>query len=136
VTFEVASGPGVLAGSVLSFTNAGQVSIVASQAGDENWNAAAGVTNVFLVSKATAEVTLQNLAQVYDGMPRVVTATTLPPGLTVVVMYDGATPGTVTVDQGTPVEQWVTNSPVAIASNTVYMASYHANNGHYSADVN
>jgi hypothetical protein len=25
---------------------------------------------------------------------------------------------------------------VAIASNTVYVASYHANNGHYSADVN
>ena len=27
-------------------------------------------------------------------------------------------------------------TPVAIASNTVYVASYHANNGHYSADVN
>ena len=26
-------------------------------------------------------------------------------------------------------------APVAIASNTVYMASYHANSGHYSADV-
>ena len=27
-------------------------------------------------------------------------------------------------------------TPVAIASNTVYVASYHANNGHYSADLN
>ena len=27
-------------------------------------------------------------------------------------------------------------TPVAIASNTVYVASYHANNGHYSADTN
>ena len=27
-------------------------------------------------------------------------------------------------------------TPVAITSNTVYVASYHANNGHYSADVN
>ena len=27
-------------------------------------------------------------------------------------------------------------TPVAIASNTVYIASYHADNGHYSADVN
>ena len=27
-------------------------------------------------------------------------------------------------------------TPVAIASNTVYVASYHANGGHYSADVN
>ena len=27
-------------------------------------------------------------------------------------------------------------TPVAISANTVYVASYHANNGHYSADVN
>ena len=27
-------------------------------------------------------------------------------------------------------------TPVAIASNTVYVASYHANDGHYSADIN
>ena len=27
-------------------------------------------------------------------------------------------------------------APVAIASNTVYVISYHANNGHYSADLN
>ena len=27
-------------------------------------------------------------------------------------------------------------TPVAIASNTIYVVSYHANNGHYSADVN
>jgi len=27
-------------------------------------------------------------------------------------------------------------SPVSIAANTVYVASYHANNGHYSADLN
>ena len=27
-------------------------------------------------------------------------------------------------------------TPVTIASNTVYVASYHANNGHYSADIN
>ena len=162
VTFEVASGPGVLAGTVLSFTNAGQVSIVASQAGDTNWNPAASVTNVFLVSKVTAMVTLQNLAQEYDGTLRVVTATTEPPGLTVVVTYDGsavaptnagsyavtgtvndamyegwtngtlvvslrrtltvsstyggASPGTVTVDSGTLVAQWVTNSPVVNAA--------------------
>jgi O-glycosyl hydrolase len=28
------------------------------------------------------------------------------------------------------------STPVAITANTVYVASYHANNGHYSADVN
>ena len=33
-------------------------------------------------------------------------------------------------------QQALFDAPVAIASDTVYVASYHANNGHYSADVN
>ena len=33
-------------------------------------------------------------------------------------------------------QQALFDTPVTIASNTVYVASYHANNGHYSADVN
>jgi len=33
-------------------------------------------------------------------------------------------------------QQVLFSSPVAIAANTVYVASYHANTGHYSADVN
>jgi hypothetical protein len=32
-------------------------------------------------------------------------------------------------------QQVLFTTPVAITSNTVYIASYHANNGHYSADV-
>ena len=28
------------------------------------------------------------------------------------------------------------STPVAIAANTMYVASYHANSGHYSADLN
>ena len=33
-------------------------------------------------------------------------------------------------------QQVLFSNPVAITANTVYVASYHANNGHYSADVN
>jgi hypothetical protein len=33
-------------------------------------------------------------------------------------------------------QQVLFSSPVAVTANTVYVASYHANNGHYSADVN
>ncbi len=51
VTFSVDSGDAVLAdGTNLTFTGAGGVSIVASQAGDTNWLAAASVTNTFEVS--------------------------------------------------------------------------------------
>jgi hypothetical protein len=50
VTFAV-SGPAVLNGNQLSFNNAGEVSVIASQAGSTYWRAAPDVTNTFMVSK-------------------------------------------------------------------------------------
>ena len=50
VTFAVVAGPGVLAGGTnLSFTGVGDVQVVASQAGDGNFEAAPGVTNLVRV---------------------------------------------------------------------------------------
>lgn len=50
VTFAVDSGPGdITAGTRLSFTGTGTVSIVASQTGDANWNAAVPVTRSLIV---------------------------------------------------------------------------------------
>lgn len=52
VSFVVGSGPGALSGGTnLSFTGAGTVSVVASQAGNANWAAAAPVTNTVAVSR-------------------------------------------------------------------------------------
>ena len=91
VTFAVGSGPATISnGTALAFTGAGTVTIVASQAGNESWNAAPNATNVFVVSKATAGVTLGSLAQSYDGTPKSATATTVPAGLTVEFTYDGS----------------------------------------------
>src|SRR5262249_32647359 len=42
------------------------------------------------VAKANATVMLGNLMQTYDGTPRIVSAGTTPPGLTVDVTYDGS----------------------------------------------
>jgi endonuclease/exonuclease/phosphatase family metal-dependent hydrolase len=90
VSLAVGSGPATIAsGTNLSFTSAGTVSIVASQAGNESWNPAANVTNTFTVTKATAIVTLGNLAQTYNGAARAATATTTPTGLVVVLTYNG-----------------------------------------------
>ena len=90
VTFAVGNGPATISnGTTLVFTGAGTVGIVASQAGNESWNAAPNVTNVFAVSKATAGVSLGGLAQVYDGTPKSATATTVPAGLTMEFTYDG-----------------------------------------------
>ena len=91
VTFAVASGPAVIAGGTnLTFTGAGAVAIAAAQAGNAAYAAAPGVTNTFTVTKAAAGVTLNGLAQAYNGAARVVTATTVPPGLAVDLTYDGS----------------------------------------------
>src|SRR5690606_26259048 len=42
------------------------------------------------IAKATAQVSLSNLTQLYDGTPRPVMVTTEPLGLVVDVSYDGA----------------------------------------------
>lgn len=93
VYFEVASGPAVITGcDQLSFTSTGTVSIVATQNGNTNFNQAASVTNTFEVKvpKTVAQVELQNLVQTYDGNERIVTASTTPTGLAVVITYNGS----------------------------------------------
>ncbi len=90
VTFAVGSGPAILSGGTnLTFTGEGSVMIVASQAGNANWNPAPNVTNTLTTVKATANVVLNGLAQTYNGTARTVTATTTPDGLTVSVTYGG-----------------------------------------------
>lgn len=90
ITFAVASGPGVITNNVLNFMTSGSVTVTASQAGNANYLTAPDVSRTFTVTKATAPVTLASLAQTYNGMPRVATATTDPAGLTVEFTYDGS----------------------------------------------
>jgi hypothetical protein len=57
VVFAVGSGPASISnGTDLSFSGTGTVSIVASQGGDTNWNAAPNVTNTFTVLGLTFEL--------------------------------------------------------------------------------
>ena len=90
VEFAVASGPAQIAGLTnLTFTGAGEVAVVATQPGDEYWAAAPPITNVFSVLKMPAAVFLDDLAQIYDGTAREVSATTDPTELAVEFTYDG-----------------------------------------------
>ncbi|MBN1269686.1 MAG: SBBP repeat-containing protein [Kiritimatiellae bacterium] len=59
VSFATNGGPGLLDGTNLTFGGAGEVSIIASQAGDANWNAAPEVTNLYTVL-GFAEVTIES----------------------------------------------------------------------------
>ncbi len=87
VTYDGSPTPPTAAGSY-----AVSVSIT-----DSNYTGSASGT--LDVAKATAAVALHDLVQPFTGTPRVVTATTTPSGLTVVVTYDGST--TAPVDPGT-----------------------------------
>ena len=88
--FTVIAGPGVIAALTnLTFTNSGTVSVRANQSGDADYNAAPPVTNTFNVAKLTPQLTLNDLAQIYNGSARAVTASTLPEGLAVSLTYDG-----------------------------------------------
>jgi formylglycine-generating enzyme required for sulfatase activity len=90
VSFGVAGGPGMISdGTQLTFSATGWVSIVASQEGDDNWNPAPQWTNTFNVTNTVALVILNDLIQTYNGSNRIVTASTLPPGLDVEVTYNG-----------------------------------------------
>ncbi len=92
VTFAVTSGPGVIGvGNVLTFTTAGEVSVTASQEGNEIYSPAPDVTRTFVVTKAVAAVMLGDLYQGPDGTPKTVTVITEPPGLDVILTYNGGT---------------------------------------------
>lgn len=70
---------------------AGITTIVASQAGNGNYSAAAAVSQSLTVNKATAIISLSNLSQNYDGTPKAVTTVTTPLGLDgVSVTYNGS----------------------------------------------
>ena len=73
------------AGSATPPTAAGSYAIVAT-VNDANY--VGSKSGTLLVSKATATISLAPLTQTYDGTPKVVTATTVPAGLTVIITYD------------------------------------------------
>ncbi len=91
VAFTVASGPAAMVGDVLVVSGVGPVVVRATQAGDDNHLVSPVVERTFIVAKGSATIALGGLAQTYTGAPRVVTATTSPPGLNVVLTYGGAT---------------------------------------------
>ena len=90
VDFAVDSGPAAIEDlTTLRFTGAGAVTIVASQAGDEQW-ASAAATNSFNVAKAPATVLLGDLVQSYDGTAKNPSHQTDPSNLPVSLTFDGS----------------------------------------------
>ncbi|MBB5207401.1 MBG domain-containing protein [Chiayiivirga flava] len=74
-------------GSATPPTDAGSYAVVATVT-EPGYTAQATATLV--IAKATAQVTLADLLQVYDGTPKAATAFTTPAGLDVSITYDGS----------------------------------------------
>ena len=71
--------------------NAGHYGVIASFAGDANYNAAL-VSASIVINKAPATISLSNLTQAYDGSAKSATVTTSPAGLSgVSITYDSST---------------------------------------------
>jgi len=90
VGFSIVSGPATLAGSTITLTGAGSVTVAASQAGGTDYTGATTVDQTFAVSKAVATVSLGNLSQAYTNAAKAASATTTPSGLTVNLTYNGS----------------------------------------------
>jgi MBG domain (YGX type) len=72
VTLEVLSGPGTLAGGVLTLTGVGKVTVRATQRGGSNFAPAKAVTRVITVKADPNVLTLTGLSQRYDGTPKAI----------------------------------------------------------------
>ena len=94
VSYAVKAGSGsscTVSGIQVTLTGAGSCTLVASQAGNANYDAADSVERTFEIAKAAATLTLSNLSATYDGTAKPVTVTTSPADLPgVSVTYDGS----------------------------------------------
>ena len=114
VAFAVDSGPATISGLTnLAFTGAGTVKVVASQAGDSNWNPAPAATNTYTVAKATPVVTAAPAASAITYGQALSNSVLSGGAASVPGAFAFTTPATVP-DQGTA-DQSVTFTPTATA---------------------
>ena len=76
VSFSIVSGPATIAGATVHITGAGQVTVRASQNGDDNYNPAVDVEQSFIVGQAAQAITFAALAdKTFGDAPFTVSAT-------------------------------------------------------------
>jgi len=67
VSFSILSGQATVSGSTITITGAGLVTVRASQAGNDTYNAATDVDQAFTVNQATPIITWSNPADITYG---------------------------------------------------------------------
>jgi hypothetical protein len=80
-----------ISSNILTVLRAGTATIIASQPGGSNSSAAIPVTNQLVIAQATASISFSGTNSVaYDGNSKIVTATTVPSNLNVLITYNGS----------------------------------------------
>ena len=98
-SYSIAYGTAAISNAnLVVFGAAEAIGIVATQAETMNWNTAS-VTNAVTAVKDAATVTLSDTKQTYSGSARSVTATTVPAGLPVDILYEGSSTAPSSVGQ-------------------------------------
>lgn len=90
LSVTVAGTPGVCSVSNLTVTmtsGTGVCTLTATQAGNDNYNAAQNKTQTTNATKAAATISLGNLTHAYDGTDKIAQSSTDPTGLNVSVAY-------------------------------------------------
>jgi hypothetical protein len=101
VSYKVLSGPATLSGNMVTVNGIGQVTIEASQLGDTNYNAAAAVSQIFTVNKASQTITFPALPnKTFGDAPFNLTATS---------------------SSGLPVSYRILSGPATLSGTTVTM---------------
>jgi hypothetical protein len=115
-------GPGI---------GSGTVTPLVSGSGQSNF-AITAVNGAWSITQAPATVTVSNLAQYYTGSPLPVTVTTIPPGLSVLVLYSSASYPSSTTAPTQPGSYTVTatvTDPNYVGQDTETLVIYPANAG-------
>lgn len=91
VSFQILSGPATVSGGTVTLTGVvGTVYVLATQPGNEEYDAAPPVESYFHVTAVAASPTLGHLSQVYRGTPLSISLAGVPNGQTFSVTYNGS----------------------------------------------
>jgi hypothetical protein len=111
-----------VSGDTVTVVGSGTAGIKATQAGDSNYLAATSVTQPLTVNRASATVSLGDLAATYDGMGKAASVTTTPTGLSVSLTYNGSATVPVNVGSYTVVATVLDPSYSGGATNTLVIS--------------
>ncbi len=122
VTYTVLSGPATVSGSILTISGAGEITVEADQAGNDQYAAAPPVQQSFAVNQAVLTVSAQNSSAIYgSGLPSLTYSMT---GFVNGDTQSSATSGSPALSTTASSTPAVGSYPITAAQGTLVSANY------------